>query len=151
MTKIKGKVISGYGIASGTGADPMFKEGSINMQAPFFKALGLDLSDYFKGTLNVDIRPFSYKVKNPKYYFKDVNWSAHIPSENFYFFDVTAFINGKIYFGLIYMPDPNTKVAHIQPKTVIEIILPHIKGINNNDQITLDIMQYNLVSANENL
>ena len=99
------------------------------MQAPYFKALGLDLSDYFKSTLNVNIAPQSYQVKNPKYYFEDINCSTYIPSENFYFFDVTAFINDKIYFGFIYMPDPTTKVAHIKPKTVIKIILPPIKRV----------------------
>ena len=148
MVKIKGKITTGYGIASGKTDDTRFSMGTIHMQAPFFKKLGLDFTNYFKGTLNVDIAPYCYQVNYPKHYFKNVKWTPNIPSENFYFFDVTADFKGETYLGLIYLPDPITKVAHLQPKTVIEIILPFIKDIRAGDKILLEIMEYNLLLNN---
>ena len=49
----KAKLISGYGIASGKSNSSPYPEGSIKMQAPFFKTLGLDISKFWPGTLNL--------------------------------------------------------------------------------------------------
>jgi len=85
IVRITAEITTGYGIASGVSEDQRFSEGSIAMQTPHFKQLGLDLTGYFKGTLNVDIFPYRYIPKNPQYYFKDVCWSHHMPSETFFF------------------------------------------------------------------
>ena len=139
MTKIKGKIIPGYGVASGKGKDPRYPEGTLRMQFDHFKERGLDLGSYYLGTLNIDIAPYSFKVKNPKYFFEAVNWSSHIPPENFYFFDITLFFEGNDYDGLIYMPGPETKVEHEQIATVLELILPRIEGLSTNQTVHLEI------------
>lgn len=139
MKKIEGKIIPGYGVASGKGKDPRYPEGSLRMQYPHFKERGLDLDAYYLGTLNVDIAPNSYKIKKPEYFFDGIEWSTHIPPENFYFFEVTLFYKNKGYDGLIYMPDPKTKADHKQLTTVLEVILPAIEGISTNDRVSLEI------------
>ena len=45
--KISGTIIKGYGVASGSGEDKTFPAGTIKMQAPFFKKLGLDISNLY--------------------------------------------------------------------------------------------------------
>ncbi|CAN0601182.1 unnamed protein product, partial [Ectocarpus sp. 12 AP-2014] len=82
--KVKGKVIPGYGVASGKGRDARYPEGTLKLQLPFFKERGLHLENYFLGTLNIDISPFTYKIGIPDYFFEAVDWSEHIPPENFY-------------------------------------------------------------------
>ncbi|MEO0572760.1 MAG: hypothetical protein AAF039_13725 [Bacteroidota bacterium] len=135
--KISGKIIPGYGVASGKGQDPRYKGGTIRLQAPFFKERGLDLNPYFMGTLNVDISPLSYELGMPKYFFDNIDWSDHISPENFYFFDVVLFFRGEKYNGLIYMPDPKTKEEHVQKPTVLELILPKIEGLEYGRSVQL--------------
>lgn len=139
MIRIEGKIIPGYGVASGKGKDPRYPEGTLRIQYPYFKERGLDLDTYYLGTLNVDIAPKSYKVKKPEYFFEGIDWSEHIPPENFYFFKVALFYKNKRYDGLIYMPDPETKADHEQLTTVLEVMLPAIEGISTNDLVSLGI------------
>ncbi len=144
MKKIQGKIIPGHGVASGKGKDPRYPKGTLRLQAPYFKERGLDLNVYYLGTLNVDIAPLSFRIGKGKYFFEGIAWSEHIPPENFYFFDTALVYKGKRYEGLIYMPDPETKVDHEQLATVLELILPPIEGISTNDLVGLEIDEKSL-------
>ena len=88
MNTIEGKVISGYGVASGRGKDPRYPNGTLILQLPHFKQKGLDLRKYYRGTINIDINPLEYSINKPTHFIKRVNWSNFIPPENFYFFEV---------------------------------------------------------------
>lgn len=110
-----------------------------------FQKLGLDLSPYFIGTINVDISPRTFELGSPKHFFAEVDWSPHIPSENFYFFDVTLFVHEKAYQGLIYMPDPQTKVEMEQSSTVLELILPPVEQVEYGSQVEIEVMEKQIV------
>jgi hypothetical protein len=71
--KINGKLIQGHQVASGKAVNSPYAEGTIATQTPLFQELGLDLSSYFKGTLNVDISPYTYYMKKPQFTFRKVN------------------------------------------------------------------------------
>lgn len=137
--RIKGKISPGHGVASGISGDDRYPGGTLRQQLPFFADKGLDLSPYYLGTINLDIAPFSYKLGQPKHFLKEINWSSYIPPENFYFFDVVAYKEGNSYDGLIYMPDPDTKVEHEQEKTVLELILPKMEGVAYGDIIEIEV------------
>ena len=126
---VRGEIKSGHGVASGKGKDERYPEGTLKQQFRHFLEQGLDLSNYFMGTINLDISPNAYEIKKPKYFFKNIDWSDYIPPENFYFFDVSLYYNDKTYQGLVYMPDPETKEDHMQKPTILELILPKIKGL----------------------
>jgi len=126
---VRGEIQSGHGVASGKGKDERYPEGTLKKQFKHFLERGLDLSDYFMGTINLDISPYSYEIKKPKYFFKNIEWSEYIPPENFYFFDVTLYYKDKTYEGLVYMPDPETKEDHMQKPTILELIFPKIEGL----------------------
>ncbi|MEO0527473.1 MAG: hypothetical protein AAFZ89_09610 [Bacteroidota bacterium] len=136
---IHAKIIPGYGAASGKNKDNRYPNGTIAEQAAYFKALGLDLSPYFLGTLNIDISPYSFELVKPKYFFEQIDWSEFISPENFYFFDVSLLYQTKTYKGLIYMPDPKTKEEHLQKTTTLELILPKIDGLVYGVDITVTI------------
>lgn len=137
--KVDGKIIPGYGVASGKGGDSRYKEGTLTLQYPHFKKRGLDLEPYYLGTVNVDIVPFCFEILTPKLFFANVDWSEFIDPENFYFFDVKAFYEGAVYEGLIYLPDPKTKMDHHQKPTVLELILPKIAELRYGQPIELEV------------
>ncbi len=138
-TKVRGEIKPGHGVASGKRKDKRYPEGTLKQQFNHFLERGLDLSNYFMGTINLDISPNSYKIKAPKYFFKNIDWSDHIPPENFYFFDVSLYSEGQTYEGLIYMPDPETKEDHVQKPTILELILPKINGLDYGHFIDIGI------------
>ena len=53
--RMKGRVIKGHQVASGKAIDSPFSAGTIALQKPLFKKLGLDLSQMFNGTINLAI------------------------------------------------------------------------------------------------
>ncbi len=147
-TKVRGEIKSGHGVASGIGRDKRYPEGTLKQQSKHFLEQGLDLSTYFMGTINLDISPNTYEIKNPKYFFKNIDWSDYIPPENFYFFDVSLHYKDKTYEGLIYMPDPETKEDHVQIPNMLELILPKVKGLEYGHCVDIEIKkgQLNIIT-----
>ncbi|MEM6598789.1 MAG: hypothetical protein AAF635_11635 [Cyanobacteria bacterium P01_C01_bin.69] len=137
---IKGCLKQGYGVASGRSGDPRFPAGTLEMQKPVFCKLGLDLSSYFMGTLNVAIAPHKYEIISAKHTFRNVKWSPNEPAEDFSFFDcrVSAKEINKTN-GLIYYPHPDTKPEHFQPSDILEVILPFIEGLRYGDELMIEV------------
>lgn len=134
---LKGVIVSGHGVASGQGNDPRYPEGTLALQLPHFQKQGLNLTSYYPGTINVFLKGKKVVIIQPKYTVLNVNWSSHIPPENFFFFDVAVVFDGKKYQGLIYMPDPKTKTDHYQGASIVELLLPKIPGVKTGKSISL--------------
>ena len=83
--KISGVVTPGYQIASGLNESSPYPLGSIEMQVPYFKERGLDLTGFYFATINVDISPFTFSLNAPKFTFEHVAWCSQIPPETFSF------------------------------------------------------------------
>ena len=108
------------------------------MQLPYFAALGLDLSGFYLGTVNVSLAPARYEVVTPKLTFRSVKWHPTEPAENFSFFDVTVVRPGcEPLAGLIYWPHPETKPEHFQDESVLELLLPWAEGLSYGQCISL--------------
>jgi hypothetical protein len=137
----RGKIMPGHGVASGKGDDKRYPEGTLKQQFKHFLERGLDLSNYYMGTINLDISPFSYQIKKPKHFFKDIAWSDFITPENFYFFDASIHYKGQTYKGLVYMPDPETKEDHIQKPTILELIFPKIEGLEYGEIVEIELIK----------
>jgi len=117
-------------VASGRNRDPRFPGGTVRMQTPHFKAMGLDLESYFPGTVNVSIAPRSYRVLQPRVTFRAVKWHPIAPAEDFSFFDVRLLREGQPDVdGLIYFPHPETKPEHLQQPDILELLLPYTDGL----------------------
>lgn len=71
------RIVPGHHVASGQNGNPLFPGGTLKMQKPFFQALGLDLSPYHVGTLNVSIAPLRYRVIAPRP--RELNQARGIP------------------------------------------------------------------------
>lgn len=147
--QIEGVVKKGYGVASGQAKDPRFPNGTIAMQKPFFQERGLDLSNYFPGTLNISIAPYKYEVKRAKYTFRNVKWAAAEPAEDFSFCDCQILLAPeKSQPGLIYYPHPETKPEHFQTPDTLEIITYFVSELKYGDKLIIAV-DSEQISANE--
>ncbi|PNW46534.1 UNVERIFIED_CONTAM: hypothetical protein BEN50_12000 [Euhalothece sp. KZN 001] len=137
---VKGKVQKGYGVASGKSGDPRFPKGTLELQKLFFYERGLNLDDYYLGTINLSISPHQYEVKAPKCTFRNVKWSPDNPAEDFSFFDcrVVTDSNNPLN-GLIYYPHPETKPEHFQSPDILEIITFPIDGLKEGDELMIEL------------
>lgn len=135
-TLLHGKLAQGYRVASGPSAD--YPYGALDRQRPLFAARGLDLSEYFNGSLNVDIRPRTFKMVKPQYTFPLVEWTDLHPPETFSFSRCKVIYKNIEYDGWVYYPHPETKLRNFQNPSLIEVIALEIPGIRYGDE--LDVM-----------
>ena len=123
---IRGLVVRGHGVASGSSGDPRFPGGTLRLQFPIFASLGLDLDGIFPGTINLDIAPARYEIGSPRLTLTNIQWHPDCPAETFSFFDceIAAPGSDRKTPGLIYLPHPETKPEHFQAPSVLEILAP---------------------------
>lgn len=134
------RIVQGHRVASGQNGNPLFPGGTLKMQRPFFQTLGLDLSPYHCGTLNVSIAPLRYRVLAPRLTLRGVSWHLTEPAEDFSFFDVRLLRDGALTAeGLIYYPHPDTKPTHFQKLDVLELLLPFVNGLSYGAEIRLEV------------
>jgi len=129
----------GYQIASGQAKDSPYPRGSIEMQTPYFAERGLDLSPFYSGKLNVSIKPYAFEFFAPEFTFRNVNWVAGFPPEDFSFSRCSIFYQNRWYQGYVYCPRPETKLQHFQDDSTIEIITEHIPDIGYGDQVKIKL------------
>lgn len=142
--KVDGVVEQGHQVASGRSPNSPYPAGSIELQKPFFKELGLDLSSFFDGTLNVSIRPHTFTLTTPQYTFRHVNWITGFPPEDFSFSQCRLLFNGRSHDCWLYYPHPETKTKHFQDPSIIEIIAPFVPDITYGRQVELMLNQEEL-------
>lgn len=137
---IPATIVQGHRVASGLNGNPRFPGGTLRMQLPFFAELGLDLSAFYPGTLNVSIAPLSYRVVQPRHTFRALKWHPEDLAEDFSFFDVTVHRDdGEPVRGWIYHPHPDTKPVHFQKPDVLELLLPWTEGLSYGTKIRLEV------------
>lgn len=128
---VRGILVKGYGVASGPSAD--YPYGALERQIPIFRARGLDLGDYFMGTLNIDIRPTTFEMVHPEFTFRDVQWTDLHPPEHFSFSRCKVVRSPATFDGWIYYPHPETKRRNFQDPSLIEVIAAYIEGLTAGD------------------
>jgi hypothetical protein len=139
LLALQGVVVQGHGVASGRSAHSPYPCGSVAMQMPFFKALGLDLSDCWAGTMNVSIAPHTWALKRADYCFEKLVWTHLHPAETFSFVRLQLGWQQHTVSAWLYYPHPETKTAHHQPRTMVEIIAPRLEGVAYGDVVQLTL------------
>ena len=137
MKQISGILKSGHRVASGMADNSPYEKGTLEMQLPFFKALGLDISKFYLGTLNIDIAPHTFEVVKPQYTFRNVKWHRDYPTEDFSFSPCELIFRDVTYEGLVYYPHPETKIGHFQDPSIIEAIALPLPNIHYGDRLTI--------------
>ena len=139
LVSLTGIVKPGHQVASGNSPNSPYERGTLEMQLPFFQKLGLDLSSFFLGTINISIAPNTFKLVKPEHTFHHVKWHPDYDAETFSFSPCRLVHRGNTYRGLIYYPHPETKIGHFQDDSILEAIAPKISDLNYGDRITLAI------------
>lgn len=101
--------------------------------------MGLDLYEYFNGTLNISIAPLEFKMIRPEFTFDLVEWTDLHPPETFSFSRCRVIFKDKKYEGWIYYPHPETKKTHFQNTSLIEVVTYEIPQIQYGDAIEVEI------------
>jgi hypothetical protein len=136
---VAGTVVQGHQVASGGTAASPYPRGTIEMQLPHFQARGLDLGSIFLGTLNVSIAPWVPRLVQPDITLPLVKWSPPHPPETFSFSRCWIEIDQQRYDGWIYYPHPETKPAHFQAPSTLEVLAPTIAGLAYGDSLQLGL------------
>ena len=123
----------GHQVASRPSKD--YPYSSLEKQKPFFKALGLDLYEYFNGTLNISIAPYEFKMIRPELTFELVEWTDLHPPEHFSFSRCKVIFRNVEYDGWVYYPHPETKLRHFQNPSLLEVIAMPIPEIQYGDEV----------------
>ena len=152
MEWLECRLVKGHGVASGLGAANPYPAGTIELQRPYFAALGLDLSACFKGTLNLSVAPLEWRLQHPDHCFEHLTWTSVHPPETFSFWRIQVRRLGSGPDGLapdhsctelvpawIYLPDPSTKVRHFQPPMVLEVLAPPLGPVAVGDRFALGV------------
>jgi hypothetical protein len=134
-TSVPGVLVKGYGVASGPSQD--YPYGTLERQIPIFRERGLDLSAYFLGTLNIDIRPATFDLVKPEFTFRDVRWTDLHPPEHFSFSRCKVVHQTATHDGWIYYPHPETKRRNFQNRSLIEVIAAFIARLNYGDPLEI--------------
>ncbi len=137
---VEGIIKCGHQVASGMASDSPYPQGTIEMQTPFFQKLGLDLSAFFPGTLNISISPKTFTLQHPKYTFKNIQWHLQYPPEDFSFSPCRIIFQEITYAGLVYYPHPETKIRHFQAPAIVEVLVSSfIPQIHYGDRVTIEV------------
>lgn len=136
LLRLKGKLMQGYQVASRPSKD--YPYSSLEKQKHFFKTLGLDLYDYFNGTLNISIAPYVFSLAKPEITFELVKWTDLHPIETFSFSRCKVKFEGNDYDGWVYYPHPETKKTHFQNPSLMEIISYEIPNIKYGDLVEVE-------------
>ena len=135
--RLPGILVRGHQVASRPSKD--YPYGTIEKQKPFFTALGLDLHEYFNGTLNISIAPLTFEMSSPELTFPLVEWTDLHPPETFSFSRCKVIFNGAEFQGWVYYPHPETKERHFQNPSLLEVIAHEIPNIHYGDSVEVEV------------
>jgi len=136
-TSVHGLLVEGYHVASGPSKD--YPYGALDRQRPIFKERGLDLSGYFNGTLNVDIRPYEFRIVNPEFTFRNVEWTDLHPPEHFSFSRCRVLYRCVEFEGWVYYPHPETKKRNFQNPSLLEVIAQEVPDIRYGEALDVQL------------
>jgi hypothetical protein len=140
---LRGIIVQGYHVASGPSKD--YPYGALDRQRPIFKSRGLDLAGYFNGTLNIDIRPYTFAMVKPQYTFPHVEWTDLHPPEHFSFSRCKVIYQDVEYEGWVYYPHPETKKRNFQNPSLVEVIATPIPELKYGDVVRVLLNQEEIV------
>jgi hypothetical protein len=134
---VPGVVVQGNRVASMSSAEYPYP--TLEKQKPYFKKLGLDLDQFFTGTLNISIAPLTFEMHAPSYTFQLVAWTDLHPPETFSFSPCQVSFKNADHAGWVYHPHAETKMRNFQNASLVEVITGFIPGITYGAKIILKI------------
>ncbi len=139
LRRIPGVVARGHAVASGQALDSPYPEGTIALQTPVFRRLGLDISRFFAATVNIDIRPHRFRIRRAEILLRSVRWCDEHPPEDFSFSRCKLIFCSSEYDSMVYYPHPETKARHFQSDQTIEVLAPFVEGLEYGSAVAVEV------------
>jgi hypothetical protein len=148
---VRCRLVAGHGVASGRAATSPYPAGTIHLQAPFFAARGIDLAPFFAGTLNLEAPRGHWCLSDPDAQVEALEWTDRHPPETFSFWHcrlrvaaepaatAIADVDPPCLAALVYYPHPETKQAHHQAPSCLEVLAPWIAGLKPGQELELGV------------
>ncbi|MFZ3004887.1 MAG: hypothetical protein WA047_01840 [Phenylobacterium sp.] len=150
QTLHQGRVGRGFQMASGGSVGQPgnpFPASTVKMQAPFFRAAGLDLAAEVPGlvwgTINVELG-YGLRRATPDITVTDVDWTdgltgaGRIAPETFSFVRCRLIHAGRDYPGLIYLPHPETKPpTNAHRYDILEVLTCRVEGLADGQPVAV--------------
>jgi hypothetical protein len=114
-----------------------YPEGTINLQKPRFKELGLDIDHCYSGTINLSIAPNTFEIIKPEFFLKEIIWKEGRKPENFLICRCIIVHGPKLSDGFVYYPDPSTKVASPDNPNHLQLLAPYIEGLSYGARLSV--------------
>jgi hypothetical protein len=142
------RLVAGHGVASGRAPTSPYPAGTIHLQAPYFAARGIDLAPFFAGTLNLEAARGHWRLRDPDARIEALEWTDRHPPETFSFWHcrlrvpadaAAAAVGSAGLAALIYYPHPETKRAHHQAPSCLELLAPWIAGLHPGAELELGV------------
>jgi hypothetical protein len=137
FTRLPGILVRGHQVASRPSKD--YPYSALEKQKPLFKSLGLDLYEFFNGTLNISIAPLIFEMTAPEITFPLVEWTDLHPPETFSFSRCIVVYKNIEYPGWVYYPHPETKRNHFQNPSLLEVVAKRIADIRYGDALEVGV------------
>jgi hypothetical protein len=139
----EGQLVAGHGVASGRSLESPYPAGTISLQAPCFRQLGLDLDGFQLATLNLDFSPGEWRLRDPDHTFPQLRWTDRHPPETFSFWRCRlrrcSQAPAQGVDALVYYPHPETKRAHHQHPALLEVLAPPLGPVAVADCFALEL------------
>jgi len=148
---VRCRLVAGHGVASGRAATSPYPAGTIHLQAPFFAARGIDLAPFFAGTLNLEAPRGHWCLSDPDAQVEALEWTDRHPPETFSFWHcrlrvaaepaatAIAGVDPPCLSALVYYPHPETKRAHHQAPSCLEVLAPWIPRLRPGMELELGV------------
>lgn len=137
LKRLPGILTRGHQVASRPSKD--YPYSTLEKQKPYFMALGLDLYEFFNGTLNISIAPLTFEMSAPELTFSLVEWTDLHPPETFSFSRCKVIFKSIDYSGWVYYPHPETKKNHFQNPSLVEVISHQIPDIQYGAPLEVEV------------
>ena len=134
---VSGVVEPGHGVASGKNPKSKYPKGTVVLQYPFFKQLGVDLGGCYAGTLNISIAPRRFEIINAWKELTAVIWYENRAPEDFKICHCGVRFGDFSIRGFLYYPDPRTKIEYIDKPTQIQVIAPYLPNLSYGSAVEL--------------
>lgn len=140
---LEGVLVAGHGVASGRASDSPYPAGTIALQVPRFREHGLELEGFQQGTLNLDFSPGEWRLQAPDHHLVQLRWTDLHPPETFSFWRCRLRREGQLPHqaveAWIYHPHPDTKRAHHQRPSLLELLAPPLGTVALGERFALEL------------
>jgi len=140
--KITIKGIISEGLKAASGQRHKGAAGTIALQKPGLKSIGVEVDKLFNGTINLQLKQ-GFHITKPDYTLTDYEWIEGV-FESFDILRCKIKYGQSTYEGYVYRPKESEHAA-AHEASIVELLAPEIPGIRYGDRLSIDVAKDRVV------